>query len=79
MKLPDHVDTMKIYPAALAAGVAINPGPEWSTDAAHAGSRMRLCFASPSHDDIRAGIAKLAEVCRNEFGVPARSGNVERT
>ena len=78
VKLPDHVDTMKLYPAALAAGVAINPGPEWSTDAAHAGSRMRLCFASPSHDDIRAGIARLAEVCRNEFGVPTRSGNVER-
>ncbi len=55
VKLPDQVDTMKLYQSALAAGVAINPGPEWSTDAAYAKSRMRLCFASPSHDEIRAG------------------------
>ena len=34
VKLPDNVDTMKLYQAALAAGVAINPGPEWSTDKA---------------------------------------------
>jgi 2-aminoadipate transaminase len=78
VKLPDNVDTLKLYQAALAAGVAINPGPEWSTDKAYAGSRLRLCFASPSHDEIREGVAVLAEVCRREFGVPARSANVER-
>jgi 2-aminoadipate transaminase len=78
VKLPDHVDTLKLYQAALAAGVAINPGPEWSTDKAYAGSRLRLCFASPSHDEIREGVAVLAEVCRKEFGVPARSANVEK-
>jgi 2-aminoadipate transaminase len=78
VKLPDSVDTRKLAQAALAAGVAINPGPEWSTNVAHSKSRMRLCFASPSHDDIRAGVALLADVCRKEFGLPARSGNVER-
>ncbi len=78
VKLPDNVDTPKLYQAALNEGVAINPGPEWSTDASHSKSRMRLCFASPSHDEIREGIARLAEVCRREFGVPARSANVER-
>ncbi len=78
VKLPDNVDTLKLYQAALAAGVAINPGPEWSTDKAHAGSRLRLCFANPSHQQIREGIAVLAEVCRREFGVPARSANVEK-
>src|SRR4030081_208064 len=78
VKLPDQVDTLKLAQAALAAGVALNPGPEWSTDKAYAGSRLRLCFASPSHDTIRAGVAALAEVCRKEFGVPARSANVER-
>jgi 2-aminoadipate transaminase len=77
VKLPDQVDTLKLYQAALAAGVAINPGPEWSTDKAHAGSRLRLCFASPSHQQIREGVALLAEVCRQEFGVPARIANVE--
>ena len=78
VKLPDHVDTMKLYQAALAAGVSINPGAEWSTDKAYAGSRLRLCFASPSHDEIREGVAKLADVCREQFGVPERSANVNR-
>jgi 2-aminoadipate transaminase len=77
VKLPDNVDTLKLYQSALAAGVAINPGPEWSTDKAYAGSRLRLCFANPSHEQIREGVAVLAEVCRNQFGVPARIANVE--
>jgi 2-aminoadipate transaminase len=78
VKLPDVVDTLKLYQPALAAGVAINPGPEWTTDKTYGKSRMRLCFASPSHEAIRAGVATLAEVCRREFGVPERIGNVER-
>jgi 2-aminoadipate transaminase len=71
VKLPDGVDAMKLYQPALAAGVAINPGPEWSVNKAHSASRMRLCFASPSHEEIHQGVAALAEVCRREFGVPA--------
>jgi len=78
VKLPDNVDTLKLYQAALAAGVAINPGPEWSVDKAYAASRLRLCFASPSHQEIREGVALLADVCRREFGVPERSANVEK-
>ena len=79
VKLPDHVDTMKLYQPALAAGVAINPGPQWSTDAAYSKCRMRLCFASPTHEEIRKGVAVLAEVCSREFGVPTRSANMERS
>jgi 2-aminoadipate transaminase len=78
VKLPDVVDTLKLSQASLASGVAINPGPEWSTDKGYSRSRMRLCFASPSHDGIRQGVAALAEVCRREFGVPERIANVER-
>jgi 2-aminoadipate transaminase len=78
VKLPDNVDTMKLYQPALKAGVAINPGPEWSVDKSHSKSRMRLCFASPTHDEIRKGIATLAEVCHREFGVPTRISNVKR-
>jgi 2-aminoadipate transaminase len=78
VKLPDAVDTLRLYQAALKEGVAINPGPEWSTDKAHSIGRMRLCFASPSHDEIREGIVVLADVCRKEFGVPLRSANFER-
>jgi len=78
VKLPDQVDTLKLFQPALAAGVAINPGPDWSTDKTYGNSRMRLCFANLSHEAIRAGIAALAEVCRREFGVPARIANVEK-
>lgn len=69
VKLPDAIDTMKLYQPALAAGVAINPGPEWSVNDRHSRSRMRLCFASPSHEEIHQGVAALAEVCRREFGL----------
>jgi 2-aminoadipate transaminase len=68
--LPEGVDTLKLYPSALAAGVAINPGPEWSVNKVRARNRLRLCFASPSHEEINQGVATLAEVCRREFGVP---------
>jgi len=77
VKLPDKVDTQKLAQAALAQGVAINPGFEWSPDKPYGKSRMRLCFASPSHEEIREGVAVLAEVCRREFGVPSRIANVE--
>jgi 2-aminoadipate transaminase len=78
VKLPDNVDTMKLFAPALKAGVAINPGPEWSVDKDYSRSRMRLCFASPTHEEIRDGVAVLAEVCRREFSVPVRSANVSR-
>jgi 2-aminoadipate transaminase len=78
VKLPDVVDTQKLAQAALAAGVAINPGFEWSPDKPYGRSRLRLCFGSPTHAEIRAGVATLADVCRREFGVPSRIANVER-
>jgi 2-aminoadipate transaminase len=71
VKLPDSVDTLKLCESALAAGVAINPGPQWSVNKQHSRSRLRLCFASPSHEEIHQGVAALAEVCRREFGVSA--------
>ena len=79
VKLPDVVDTQRLAQAAQASGIAINPGPEWATDKAYGKSRLRLCFANPSHTAIREGIAALAQVCRREFGVPARIANVERS
>jgi 2-aminoadipate transaminase len=77
VKLPDSVDTLKLFQSAHAAGVAINPGPEWSTDMGRSKSHMRLCFANPTKEEIRHGVAALAEVCRTEFGVPSRIANVE--
>jgi 2-aminoadipate transaminase len=77
IKLPDVVDTQKLALAARAAGIELNPGPEWSTDKAYARPRLRLCFANPSKERIREGVGVLAEICRKEFGVPTRIANVK--
>jgi 2-aminoadipate transaminase len=78
VKLPDPVDTLKLAQAALASGVAINPGPEWSTDPAVGRSRLRICFANAAEDNLRDGVAKLAEICHREFGIPTRIANRQR-
>ena len=78
ISLPDAVDAMKLAAASAASGIAINPGPEWSADAEPARSRIRLCFGNPTVDEIRDGVKKLAEICHREFGIPLRSGNIER-
>jgi 2-aminoadipate transaminase len=78
IKLPDTVDTLKLFQAASKEGVSINPGAEWSVDPAHGRSRLRICFANPTEQTIREGVAKLAEICNREFGVPTRIANVGR-
>lgn len=67
VKLRGDIDTSRLAQVALQAGVAINPGAEWMTDPEEGRTRMRICFAYPSESAIRAGIAKLAEVCKREF------------
>jgi len=76
--LPESVDTTRLAEIALAEGVALNPGADWSSEPKSGRHRMRLCFGHPSHDDIREGVARLAEICHQEFGVPLRSANVTR-
>ena len=78
VKLPDSVDTTRLFQAAGKAGVAINPGVEWSSNADAGRTRLRICFANPTEQQLREGVAKLAEVCHAEFGVPFRSRNTER-
>ncbi|MBN9277259.1 MAG: PLP-dependent aminotransferase family protein [Hyphomicrobium sp.] len=78
IKLPDSVDTAKLFQAASKEGVTLNPGAEWSVDPAYGQSRLRLCFANPTEQTIREGVAKLAEICNREFGVPTRIANVGR-
>ncbi|MEL7464719.1 MAG: PLP-dependent aminotransferase family protein [Pseudomonadota bacterium] len=77
VKMPDGVDTTALAMAAMAEGVAVNPGREWSKEA-NAGQWIRICFANPSKETTREGIAKLADICHREFGVPEVSGNVKR-
>lgn len=76
--LPETVDTMQLAQAAAAEGVALNPGPEWSADPETSRHKLRLCFGNPTIEDIRDGVARLADICHREFGIPARSSNVER-
>lgn len=76
--LPKPVDTTRLAQVALQAGVAINPGAEWMTDGATGRSWFRVCFAHPDEATMRNGVARLAEVCRREFGVPAVAGGTHR-
>lgn len=76
--LPDAVDTTKLAETALVEGVALNPGAGWSSDPESGRHRLRLCFGHPSHEDIRDGVARLAEICHRETGIPERSANTQR-
>jgi 2-aminoadipate transaminase len=76
--LPEGVDTGALALAAAAEGVALNPGAEWVADPETGKRSMRLCFGNPSVETIRAGVAKLAEICHRETGFPRRGANVER-
>jgi 2-aminoadipate transaminase len=79
VRLPEAVDTNRLAVAAAAEGITLNPGAEWSVAGAPAKRMLRLCFANPSEDVIRAGVAALAAVCHKEFGVPVRISNVAAT
>ncbi len=76
--LPEAVDTTRLTQLALQAGTAVNPGAEWMVDVTAGRRRLRLCFAHPSEETIREGVATLASVCQREFGVPAREPAVHR-
>lgn len=74
-KLPDSVDVTQLIAPAAEVGVAFNPGPEWSVDAANTKSYIRLCFGSASKEDINEGVKRLARVCYEQTGIPAHSDN----
>ena len=78
LKFPDGIDVRRLVEPAARAGIAFNPGPEWACDAEGARSHMRLCFALPSKDEIRDGVAALAQVCYEVTGIPVRSANIQR-
>jgi 2-aminoadipate transaminase len=76
LKLPDRVDVTRLVAPAAKAGVVFNPGPEWSCNPGESKSHLRLCFALPSKDEIRAGVAAFARVCFEETGIPEQSANI---
>ena len=75
MRLPG-VDTGKLFNVSNAEGLQFNPGAEWSTPGSDSSDCLRLCFALATPEEIREGVAKLAEICRRETGIPSRQANV---
>jgi 2-aminoadipate transaminase len=78
VRMPDGADTDQLNQAALKAGIAINPGSEWSRED-ECRQWIRICFAHPPKSVMQDGIAALAEVCHAEFGKPEISANRRRT
>jgi 2-aminoadipate transaminase len=78
IRLPANVDVRTLVKPAAAAGIVFNPGPEWAVSADNSFNCLRLCFAMPSAQTIREGVAELARVCFEQTGIPVRSGNVPR-
>jgi 2-aminoadipate transaminase len=69
VKLPDHVDTQKLYQAALAAGVSINPGPEWSTDKAYCVSQARRISKSAKASPLSPRYAETSSAYPRELAM----------
>ncbi|MEZ5824549.1 MAG: PLP-dependent aminotransferase family protein [Geminicoccaceae bacterium] len=78
VRLPGSVDTSLLALEASKAGIAFNPGAEWSVDPASGRHGLRLCFAHASEQEIREGVAGLAEICHRLFGVPRHGSNRKR-
>jgi 2-aminoadipate transaminase len=78
IKLPASIDVRTLVKPAAEAGIVFNPGPEWAVSADNSTNCLRLCFAMPSKQTIRDGVAELARVCYEQTGIPPRSGNVAR-
>lgn len=78
IKLPESVDVRTLIKPAADAGIVFNAGPDWAVSADRSSSHLRLCFAMPSKEVIRKGVAALAKVCWEQTGIPEQSGNVRR-
>jgi 2-aminoadipate transaminase len=76
MKLPDSVDVRTLVKPAAERGIVFNPGPEWAVDPQASKSHLRLCFALPSIETIRDGVAAFARVCYEQTGIPQHSANI---
>jgi 2-aminoadipate transaminase len=65
----EGVDTGALAAPALEAGVEFNPGAGWSADPEWGARRLRLCFGHPSAENMREGVAVLADVFRREGAI----------
>jgi 2-aminoadipate transaminase len=78
LKLPEAVDGRSFQEAAAREGILYNIGQEWAPRAEDGRNRIRLCFALTTEDEIREGVARLAQLCFEANGVPAFCDNVPR-
>ena len=62
LQMPEGFDTVAHHPMALEADIAYLPGTHKAPDGVSGRNYARLCFGYNTPDDIRAGIARLAEV-----------------
>ncbi len=76
--LPPEIDIRKLTAPAAAEGIVFNAGPEWSADPETFKNSLRLCFALTTTEEIQQGVAKLAEVCHQVFGLPRYGRNAPR-
>lgn len=60
------IDTERLFPRALAEGVAYIPGPAFTVDASKRGE-LRLCFATSSPERIEEGVTRLARAVAAEM------------
>ncbi len=74
VKLPEVVDTTRLASIAAESGVEVNPGRGWSLES-DAGNWIRICFANPTHETLKQGVANLAQISRDEFGHPRHIAN----
>ena len=77
LRLPDGVDTSALLQIAASEGIAFDAGADWAVDSEMGRHHLRLCFALASEQEIYEGVAKLADVCQRETGIPLRRRNIE--
>jgi 2-aminoadipate transaminase len=78
IKLPEGIDTRKLLKPAAEKGIIFNEGPAWAVSPHNSTNHLRLCFAMPSKQVIKDGVAAFAQVCYEQTGIPLRSANVQR-
>ena len=65
-RLPEGMDSATLLPLALARGVAFVPGATFYAE--HGDARtLRLSFVTASEQEIRSGVAALAQTIRENM------------
>ncbi|MGT2477676.1 aminotransferase-like domain-containing protein [Paraburkholderia terrae] len=63
--LPDHIDSIRLFLAALENGISVAPGPVFSADGAFR-QRVRLNYGYPWSARLERAVATLGALCADE-------------